>query len=103
MHRYKTIGDLFKKEPIQWGLRGDPYLWMEMGEYFSTVQIPSSVSDLEKEIERAFLLFTGKTLSHRENFFVEKYAHGGMSSGGISPEFWRNQAIPLLIERYNER
>jgi hypothetical protein len=31
--------------------------------------------------------------------YREQFAHGGMSSGMISLETWRDQLIPLLAER----
>jgi hypothetical protein len=33
---------------------------------------------------------------------IERYAHGGMSSGMISVEFWRKEILPLLKTRYTE-
>jgi hypothetical protein len=36
-----SISDLFLPEPLQWGLRGDPYLWREMAEHFKGGLFPS--------------------------------------------------------------
>lgn len=33
---------------------------------------------------------------------VPRYDAGGMSSGHVSPEFWREVAIPLLCERFEK-
>lgn len=33
------------------------------------------------------------------HLFLSQYAHGGMSSGQISGEFWVERALPLLLER----
>jgi hypothetical protein len=103
MSRINTIGDLFEEEPHGWGLRGDPYLWEEMRAYFSLVPLPSQLSELEEQIEHAFLKLSGQPLSSDEFFRVERFAHGGMSSGGISPHFWRDYVLPLLRVRYSER
>lgn len=103
MNQYKYIGDLFEEEPLQWGLRGDPYLWREMRKHFYVIPIPGSVSDLEKEIEKAFLLIAGEPISSSEHFFVKRFAHGGMSSGYISPKFWCDQAMPLIKKRYSRK
>jgi hypothetical protein len=73
-----------------------------MCKHFSVVPIPSDSSELKQQIEHAFLLLTGHPLSSSNYFFVEKYAHGGMSSGVISPAFWREKAVPLLVNRYAE-
>jgi molybdenum cofactor cytidylyltransferase len=94
------ISDLFEPEPHQWGLRGDPYLWREMRVHFAETPIPATVEELVREIESAFLLLAGSALSTNENFRVERFAHGGMSSGGVCPEFWRKRALPLLRERF---
>lgn len=98
----QTIGDLFEEEPDQWGLRGDPFLWREMQELFAEVPLPSTSSFLVEHLEAAFLRFTGHPISTTDYFFIERFAHGGMSSGYVAPEFWRDHALPLLIERYTE-
>jgi hypothetical protein len=95
----RTIGDLLEHEPHQWGLRGDPYLWREMRIHFAETPIPQTADALLREIEKAFLLLTGRAISSTENFRVQRFAHGGMSSGLICPEFWRERALPLLTER----
>lgn len=98
----RTIGQLFETEPLQWGLRGDPYLWAEMRNHFSSILLPATVSELEARIEEAFKFLTGHSLAEGREFYVSRYAHGGMSSGMVSPEFWRNDALPLLRSRYVE-
>ncbi len=98
---HQTIGGLFEEEPDQWGLRGDPFLWREMREFFAEVPLPSTSSLLVEHLEAAFQRFTGHPISTADFFFIERFAHGGMSSGHIAPEFWRNQAIPLLLERFD--
>jgi hypothetical protein len=100
--RCRTIGQLFKEEPLQWGLRGDPYLWREMCAQFSTTPLPHLGSDFDEQIEQAFQRLAGHPLSTPRNFHVREFAHGGLSSGGISPEFWREKAFPLLRARYAE-
>ncbi len=96
----KTIGLLFEKEPEQWGLRGDPYLWKEMYDFFFSIPLPESESALVLEIQTTFFKLTGKKITAQEHFFVEHFAHGGISSGYISPEFWREWALPHLISRF---
>lgn len=102
MNSQKHIGDLFEQEPMQWGLRGDPYLWRELRNHFASVPLPESARALEHEIEKAFGLLTGHALSEEDDFYVERYAHGGMSSGQVCLEFWREQALPLLKGRLAE-
>ena len=98
----KTVALLFDKEPSQWGLRGDPYLWREMRTYLEKTPLPASADELIALIETTFETLTGHWISEREMFFIECFSHGGMSSGHISPEFWAEQAIPMLLERYRE-
>ena len=98
-----TVASLFQEEPIQWGLRGDPYLWREMAQYFEHTPLPATAEELRVLIETAFESLTGQPISIDKHFFVERFSHGGMSSGHISPEFWRDKAIPLLLARYSER
>ena len=103
MSRYSTIGQLFEIEPDSWGLRGDPNLWRAMRDYFFVVSLPSNATELEKQIEHAFQQLAGHSLQTPEHFFVEEFAHGGMSSGGISPEYWRESGLRLLLARFAER
>ena len=97
-----TVGGLFEKEPVQWGLRGDPHLWREMREYFKEVPCPAKFWDLASLINEAFGKLTGHPITHPEPFYVEKYSHGGMSSGHVNPQFWRETAIPILQSRLEE-
>jgi hypothetical protein len=96
------ISSLFDQEPVQWGLRGDPYLWREMREHFVNTPLPATADDLAIFIETLFKTLTGHSISETEYFFVERFDHGGMSSGFIAPEFWREKAIPLLRKRHAE-
>lgn len=101
LDRQKNLGELFEIEPPQWGLRGDPYLWRKMREYFGGIPLPATVAEFDRQFERAFEQLSGQPLSTARNFFVAEFAHGGMSSGGISPEFWRERVLPLLRDRYS--
>jgi hypothetical protein len=98
----RTIAALFEEEPVQWGLRGDPHLWREMRERFGSVPAPGSVEELIALVEQEFEALTGHRMSENEHFYVARYNHGEMLGGGISPEFWRERALPLLRARYND-
>lgn len=102
MSRCRYIGDLFEVEPEQYGLRGDTYLWVEMREHFSQVTLPQTTSELEEQMAQAFLLLTGHSISSSKSFRVERFAHGGISSGFVSPGFWRGRAMALIKKRYAE-
>jgi len=96
----KSIAAFFEERPYQWGLRGDPHLWNEMSEHFARNPIPVSADELIHLIETAFELSTGHSISKEVNFYVARFSHGGMSSGMVSPEFWRNKVIPMVKERF---
>ncbi len=96
-----TLSELFQPEPIKWGLRGDPYLWQEMSEALAALPLPSSEAQLAEILEATFERLVGLPITAQESsVFVERHAHGGMSSGHISLKFWRETAVPLLLARY---
>lgn len=95
------IGRLFDPEPQSWGLRGDPFLWHQMQAALSAMPLPASELDLRAILETTFEKLVGVRLGTGESsVFVERFAHGGMSSGHVCPEFWRDTAFPLLLKRY---
>lgn len=96
------ISALLRDEPYRWGLRGDPHLWREMRQRLEAVPCPASADALVAAIEAEFEELTGCSIDHAEPFHVEKYSHGGMSSGYVDPRFWRESAIPLLRQRHAE-
>ena len=96
-----TLSDLFQTEPISWGCRGDPYLWQEMSEVLANLPLPPSEAQLAEILEATFERLVGlPTSAEVSTVFVERHAHGGMSSGHISLKFWRESALPLLLARY---
>ncbi len=94
------IGELFKSKPKQWGLRGDPYLWADMARVFRRVPFPENLDALSAMLEAAFLTLTSQPVRAKDAFYVDRYAHGGMSSGLISPGFWRETGFPILQARF---
>jgi hypothetical protein len=99
MWRTSTVAVLFQDEPQRWSYRGDLYLWREMRQHLGRVRCPNTQEGLASVVERAFEELTGFPLSHQDPFYVEKYSHGGMSSGYVNPRFWRETAVPLLQGR----
>jgi hypothetical protein len=88
-------------EPQQWGLRGDPYLWREIRKRFLDYGVSKSLEDFDSELALQFQEMVGVPFTtNQENVFVDRYDKGGMSSGRISPEWWREIGIPLLRERF---
>ncbi len=97
-----TLSALFETEPETWGLRGDPYLWREMRATASHLPLPDSVHDLACVVTTLFSAMTGASLDG-DDVFVERLAHGGMSSGMVASAYWREHLIPLLQERLQRR
>jgi hypothetical protein len=102
MQGQKTLSRIFQDEPARWGLRGDPYLWREMKATVDRCAYPDTEEQLTVLLEKIYQQLTGTSLANRDPVFVEKFSHGGMSSGYVSPQFWVEQAIPLLRTRYCE-
>lgn len=100
MHR-QTLALIFQKEPAQWGLRGDPQLWREMAARLGSQPFPDTEKDLKALLEQTFQQITEKSIEENErSIFIERYGHGGMSSGQVAPQFWRETGFPLLLEQY---
>lgn len=93
------VSAIFEEKPEQWGFRGDPYLWEEMKKEFSRVSITISSDDFIKKFNAIFEKLTGNPLASTTDIFLEKYAHGGMSSGRICVEFWNEKILPMLVDR----
>jgi hypothetical protein len=102
MHADKTIAQLFQEEPTRWGLRGDPHLWRDMQAVLGSYAYPGTKEQLTVLLEQTYQQLVGTPLSDPEPVFVERYSHGGMSSGFVSPQFWAEEAIPLLLSRYRD-
>lgn len=96
------LAELLEPEPVNWGLRGDPYLWRALAERFQSVELPGSAEEFCDLLHDAYRALTGQPLEVATPVFVAAFAHGGMSSGHVSPEFWREQAIPLLVRRFEQ-
>lgn len=95
-----TIADLLSPEPPQWGLRGDPHLWRELRESLASTPLPATEDELLALLEATYFQLVGAPISATAPTFVARLSHGGMSSGYVSPEFWRERAIPLLLARF---
>jgi len=95
------MADLFDPEPETWGLRGDPYLWRALREHLSETGIPASADGVVSLLHAAFGELAGLDLVSGtvSSVYRAQYAHGGMSSGMISLDTWRQQLMPILVER----
>ena len=94
------IAEIFEEQPIQWGLRGDPFLWRELKVRFEKIDMPETPDLLQQLIEKEYEAATGYTINNEKHFSIERFRSHGMSSGGVSPEFWVKSGIPLLVSRH---
>lgn len=94
----KDLSFIFERKPKQWGLRGDPYLWDEMKELCVGKSLDINEYEIGKFVCDYFKKVTEKPLTYDEKVYVERLAHGGMSSGTVSGTFWITEGIPLLID-----
>jgi hypothetical protein len=92
---------LFDPEPQTWGLRGDPHLWRALRAHLAGRDIPASAGEVADLLHEAFRELAGNDLASdpATSVYCEQYAHGGMSSGMISLDTWRQRLMPMLIER----
>ena len=105
MQKQKTLSPIFQNEPSRWGLRGDPYLWKEMKKRLENRTYPDTEEEFLDLLEKTYEQLTGRSIKDQPSMFsvlIERYEHGGMSSGHVSPQFWIETGIPLLRARYNE-
>jgi hypothetical protein len=101
MTAIRKMSELFEPAPVQWGLRGDPYLWVEMASALADAPLPATGAQLDTLLEDTFERLVGAPLDPTaSSVFVERYHHGGMSSGRISFAFWRETGFPLLRSRH---
>jgi hypothetical protein len=94
---------LFHPEPNTWGLRGDPYLWRAMRKRLGDQPMPGSADEVARLLHAAFEELTGADLASdpADHVYRQEYAHGGMSSGMISLDTWRQELMPALVQRAN--
>lgn len=91
---------LFDKAPGNWGGRGDPHLWKDLGVYFQGKPMPENEHEWQDQIHEAVEVLTNHRLAPQQRFFVEKYRASGMSGGFVHSDFWLRDGIPRLISRY---
>ena len=94
------VGALFEKQPGQWGLRGDPHLWAELQQNLAATLLPTTEDALKDILDVAYYNATGTYLIEGQDVTIPRLAHGGMSSGMVSGTFWRDRALPFLLERF---
>lgn len=99
----RYLSYIFTDRPKHWGLRGDKYFWADLESRFAFVEVGSINEDeFVQAIHNLYLAKTGQEMNADRNVYVKEYAHGGMSSGQVCGNWWVNEGIPMLVERFNK-
>ena len=99
-----SVGRLFEREPMPWGLRGDPYLWRALRAHFATTPLPADPGELEAMVRSAAGAIVGAPLADTEGaIYVPEFNPGhGMSAGSVMPSWWNDRGIPFLLDRFHD-
>lgn len=98
----RTLGSLFVLEPMQWGLRGDPYVWRALQQCLDHTNCPATFAELVQLLHTTFEQVVGVDIAAKDAPDVvlrSEFAHGGMSGGAVSIDRWRTRLMPLLEAR----
>lgn len=108
-----TVGELFEREPVQFGLRGDPYLWRELRSRFAVTALPADWFELRRLLVDAATEVLGEPLATMESagwydssavVHVAAFDPGhGMSAGSVHVPWWSHTGIPLILDRFEAR
>lgn len=96
-----SVGDLFRRRPSQYGLRGSVGLWEELAERLEDTLMPTSDHELSRILHDALdRSLEGAEPYDEDKVNVERFNRGGMSQGLVHLPWWEDQAIPLLLDRW---
>ena len=108
-----TVGALFDREPVQFGLRGDAYLWRELRAQFANTTLPSDWYELRQLIADAIggivggFVVSGDSIGWYDDtaaVYVPAFDPGhGMSAGAVQVPWWSHTGIPILLDRFQSR
>ena len=91
--------NLIFKEPKQFGLRGDPYLWEELKTIFEQCRIENK-TEFEEFLYDNFERIVGSPIVKSKIYSVPRYRFGGMSAGAVYCDFWLEKGFPILIRQF---
>jgi len=86
-------------------LRGDPWLWQELRDTLALAQDPGSKDGLRLLLSLAVEELIGADVRNTDDLQIEvsRYPLNGMSGGFVALETWREDLLPLLVDRYTEQ
>ena len=92
----KLIEDVFKIEPSQWGLRGNPTKWQELRNSLRDSTENLHQLEFEEALEKRFFAIVQKEEKQASNDIVwfEKFPQTGMSGGSISLKWRQEKGLP---------
>lgn len=96
---------LFDAPPAQWGLRGDPHLWADLHAALRAVPAaPDSRAAMVQLLADRLRRLAGIDVraTGDDPVRVPRFPISGMSGGLVAPAFWRDVAVPLLLNRWSE-
>ena len=80
--------ELFLSPPKFWGSRGAPFYWAYVAREFTYDKLPMN-EDLLYEKYLGIAKQFGINTKYQNNYYIERFAAGGMSSGIVTSEFVR--------------
>ena len=92
------LADIFNEKPERWGLRGDPYFWDYLKERAGDKDL-ITCDELVAWIKSEHLALSGEEMTPFSMVRIAEFEHGGMSSGGVSGEWWFEAGLPILKSR----
>jgi hypothetical protein len=99
-----TVADLFERSPLQFGSRGDSYLWHVMRTEFAGTPLPSSWFELREMLFTAVECAIHQPLNaeaESPSVYVAEFDPGhGMSAGMVHMPWWVDTGIPILLDRF---
>lgn len=100
-----VLGDAFDVMHRQWGMRGDPHVWEALRDLLADAPTPCQTGAVRHAFTDGIHRLTGIDVDREERHqvYLDGFDHGGMSGGVLDVDWWRQEGIPLLVQRAVER
>ena len=105
----QVMSELFEREPEQWGLRGDPWVWAAMRSRLASTSVPPGPRAVQRLLVDTFTEVVGVDLSvdplpdELQLVHRDEPTRSGVSSGFVDALRWQRRLIPLLVSRAGTR